>query len=326
MTEQFKISVVVPVRDEEDSIRPLLDGLLNQSFQPDEILITDGGSTDGTCRIVEEFAAQGAPVRLFRAGDSLPGRSRNIGASNARNEWLAFIDAGITPEPNWLESLVERAAAAETPDVIYGSYEPDINGFFTECAAIAYVPPRERTADGPTRPPSIASALIRRAAWKQVGGFPENLRSAEDLLFMNNLAQQGFRIVRAPAAVVHWTIQPDLGRTFKRFVLYASNNIRAGLWKSWQAPIFLRYTLIVLSATPALVVGVKWFVVPLALWLAMLLLRSVTALRRNRLTYPASTGRNVIRLMALVPLIASLDLATAVGSLRWLFLDRVRLG
>ena len=39
---------------------------------------------------------------------------------------------------------------------------------------------------------------MRRQAWEAVGGFPENLRSAEDLLFMNKVEQAGFRAVRAP--------------------------------------------------------------------------------------------------------------------------------
>ena len=46
MPEQTRISVVVPVRDEEDSIRDLLESLLAQTRPPDEIVITDGGSID----------------------------------------------------------------------------------------------------------------------------------------------------------------------------------------------------------------------------------------------------------------------------------------
>jgi glycosyltransferase involved in cell wall biosynthesis len=42
----MEISVVVPVRNEEKSIRHLLDGLLAQNRKPNEVVITDGGSTD----------------------------------------------------------------------------------------------------------------------------------------------------------------------------------------------------------------------------------------------------------------------------------------
>src|SRR3989442_1429241 len=98
----MKISVAIPVRNEAESIRPLLDGLLTQSRQPDEILVTDGGSSDGTLRILEEYAQMNPNLRVFRESNALPGRGRNIAAANASHEWLAFIDAGINPAPDWL--------------------------------------------------------------------------------------------------------------------------------------------------------------------------------------------------------------------------------
>jgi len=70
----MRISVVIPVRNEAESIRALLDGLLNQSLQPDEILITDGGSSDATPRIVEEYARLNPNIHLFCEESALPGR------------------------------------------------------------------------------------------------------------------------------------------------------------------------------------------------------------------------------------------------------------
>src|SRR5437016_14352330 len=92
------VSVVVPVRDEEESIRDLINGLLKQTFAPKEILITDGGSRDATISIIEEFIKLGAPIKLFREQDSMPGHARNVGAAHASCEWIAFIDAGTIPQ------------------------------------------------------------------------------------------------------------------------------------------------------------------------------------------------------------------------------------
>jgi glycosyltransferase involved in cell wall biosynthesis len=315
------ISVVVPVRDEEASIRTLLEGLLSQSLPPDEIVITDGGSIDQTRTIIESFIHDGAPIKLIVDQNSLPGRSRNLAVAQARNEWIAFIDAGIKPCAGWLSSLAEQAA--NSADVVYGSYEPITDSFFRECAAIAYVPPATVTPDGPVRPRSIASALMRRAAWTEAGGFPEDLRSAEDLVFMDNVERAGFRSVRAPRALVYWTIQPGLWTTFKRFVVYAHNNIRAGLWRQWQAAIFARYALLVLSAIPSIFLGLRWLIVPVGLWMLMMLLRAVKTLRRHQ-TRAVGFGRDLLRLLLLMPIIATLDAAAFAGSLKWLVFDRRR--
>ena len=317
------ISVVVPVRDEEDSIRALLDGLLSQTLPPNEIVITDGGSVDQTRAIIEDFIHRGEPVRLLIDDDSLPGRSRNIGVANASNDWIAFIDAGITPSKNWLEALADQVVDRANAEVVYGTYEPIIDSFFTECAAIAYVPPPTTTAEGPVRPYSIASALMPRQAWEKAGGFPEHLRSAEDLIFMQKVEDAGFRIVRAPRALVHWSIQQGLWKTFRRFAVYSRNNIRAGLWRNWQAPIIRQYAVVGLLAMIAALLGPLWLAVPVGVWFGLLLARSTIALIRNRRCFPASTSRNLRRLCMLVPIIMVLDAAAFLGTLNWLLFDKL---
>lgn len=321
----MEISVVVPVRDEEDSIRILLDGLLSQTLPPNEIVITDGGSTDQTREIVEGFISSGAPVRLICEQGSMPGRARNVGVRHARFDWIAFTDAGTRPAPDWLAELANKALDDGAAAVVFGSYEPVVDSFFRECAAIAYVPATTLTPSGPVRPLSIVSALMRRTVWEGVGGFPEHLRSAEDLIFMNRIQAEGYRIARAPGAVVYWTIQPGLWKTFRRFVTYSRNNIRAGLWRKWQAAIFQRYALMGIAAVPAVFLGVEWLAVPILLGLAQLAIRAIRALHQNRYSYPAGIARSILRLLLVVVIIATLDAAAFVGSVSWFLFDKLHL-
>lgn len=316
-----EISVCVPVLNEESSIRALIDDLLSQTKTPFEIVICDTGSTDTTRTIIETFIETGAPVKLIPRDGGFPGLGRNVAAANAICDWIAFIDAGIRPQNNWLEALADQVVDPQNAQVVYGSYEPVTDSFFTECAAIAYVPPVTTTVAGPVRPYSIASALMLREAWKKAGGFPEHLRSAEDLIFMEKVEAAGFQIVRAPTAVVHWSIQPGLWKTFRRFVVYARNNIRAGLWRNWQATIFRRYGLIAILAVPAIFLGAKWLVVPGALFVGILIARAVRSIWLNRRCYPAGLLRNLLRLFVIVPILAVLDLAAFVGTAAWLFGD-----
>lgn len=318
-----RISLVVPVRDEETSISDLLDSLLSQSLRPAEIVIADGGSMDATPQIVEGFIASDARVKLIRGPAALPGRGRNIGAAHASGQWIAFTDAGNRAASDWLQALAQRAGSDPAIDVVYGSFEPVVDSFFKECAAISYVPPAAEIDEGLARPCSIVSALMRRSVWQAVGGFREDLRSAEDLLFIRKVEEKGFRVARAPSAIVYWNIQSNLWRTFTRFVTYARNNIRAGLWREWQAAIFQRYLLIGLLALPALFLGLIWLAVPAVFWLWLLVARAVRALKRNRLSFPAGIGRNVLRLLLLTPIIATIDAAAFLGSLNWLLFDKL---
>jgi glycosyltransferase involved in cell wall biosynthesis len=313
----MKISVIIPVRNEEASIRALLESLLNQTLKPAEIVITDGGSTDATPEIISEYVERGAPVRLIRESAALPGRGRNLAAARAANDWIAFIDAGISAEPNWLELLAQRAKVQSDVDVVYGSYEPVSDTLFKRCSVIAYVAPPVEIEGKLVRSRFVASALMKRSVWQAVGGFPEDLRSAEDLLFMNKIEQADFRIVSAPDALVHWQVQSTPWLTFKRFVTYARHNMRAGLWRQWQAAIFKRYGLLLLSVLPVFRFGAGWLLVTLALWAAMLVARAAVAIWRNRACYPGGIFENTLRMLVLIPLVALLDAATIVGTFQW---------
>jgi glycosyltransferase involved in cell wall biosynthesis len=323
-SNSIDISVVIPARNEEDSIGVLLGDLLNQTLRPNEIVITDGGSTDATREVINEFMDAGAPVKLICDPNSMPGRARNLAAHAANGEWLAFTDAGIRLSPDWLQALAS-AAKATSADVVYGTYEPVKDTFFTECAAIAYVPPPFQTDDGLVRPRSIVSALMRRVAWQTAGGFPEHLRSAEDLLFMNRVEEAGFRIARTGRAKAFWSIQPNLWLTFKRFVEYSRNNIRAGLFDEWQRTIFFYYALIVLSAGAVIFLGLTGLIVPGLFWLLLMMARAAKALYRNHQSSPASLPRNFARLFFVALIIAVLDAAAFAGSIKWLAQDNLGL-
>ena len=317
----MKVSVIVPVRDEEQSIGRLIDGLLQQTRLPDEIVITDGGSLDRTTDIIESYIKQGAPIRLIRAGAALPGRGRNLAVAAARFDWLGFIDAGLHPAEDWLEALIKRAQQHESIDVVYGSVTPITDTFFKECAAIAYVIPPAIRNGVQVRQRFIASALLRRSAWEAVNGFPEHLRSAEDLVFIDRVDEAGFRFVHEPQANAYWELRPTFGTTFHRFLVYSRNNILAGLWRRWQKTILSRYLVLSVLAVVIALIQPRWLWVPFVLWVAMLAARAVVSIWRNRFSYPASLSRNLKRLPVLIFLIAVLDSASLLGSIQWLFLD-----
>jgi glycosyltransferase involved in cell wall biosynthesis len=318
---EMRISVVVPVLNEEQSIRALLDGLLNQIRPPEEIVIIDGGSTDATPRIVEQYATLTTKVRLICEAHALPGRGRNVGAANASHEWLAFIDAGVRPATDWLTKIAERAESDPAVDVVYGAWEPVTDSFFKECAAIAYAYVPSNGVDENSR--AILSSLMRRSVWQEVGGFSEHLRSAEDLLFMRKIDDGGFKIAYAPAAVVSWNLPSSLGRTFKRFFTYSRNNLTAGLGRQWQLAILLRYLFVLVLAVLFYLVTTWWLLASAVLLLLMFVARSTAVLWRNRVRFPASAGRNVLRVVVLIPLLITLDAATIAGTIDWLLRDKL---
>ena len=317
------VSVVIPVKNEEKSIGQLLDALLTQTEPPTEIVVVDGGSIDRTVELIRKYIDRGCPVRLCQTKQALPGRGRNVGVNAASCDWIAFIDAGVLPCSDWLAQL--RSSIKGNTDIVYGSWEPVIEGVFDECAAIAYVQPPSQIDGRPMRHHFIASSLFKRDVLIALGGFPEHLRSAEDILLMNAADDRGYVVEYAPDAIVRWKLQQNLDGTFCRFRTYARHNIRAGLWSQWQGPIFRRYGFIALLALPAVLFGWLWLTAVGLVWLGQLAARSFVSLWRNRSAYSAPVAEQVVRIPFLMTIIGCLDAATIVGSFDWLVIDKLKL-
>jgi glycosyltransferase involved in cell wall biosynthesis len=255
-----KVSVVVPVKNEADSIECLMSSVAGQTRRPDEMIIVDGGSEDGTPELVEEWVSRRSLsdwARVVRVDEATPGKGRNIGVASARYNWIAFTDAGIRVEQPWLERLIEVAERDDQIDVVYGSYEPVTETLFERCAALAYVAPKELRAGQWMRGPVVPSSLIRREVWEGVGGFPD-LRAAEDLIFMEAIERKGYKIARAPQAVVWWRIPPTLSDVFRRFALYSLHNVRIGRQYDWHYGVVRQYVAWVIFAILALAWS-RWF-------------------------------------------------------------------
>lgn len=257
-----RVSLVIPVRNEEQSLPALVRSIALQTRPPDELLLVDGGSADRTVALARELLAGDPRFRILEVGDATPGRGRNAGIAAASHEWIALTDAGIRLEPDWLERLCGRVAHDPELDVVYGNCQPVTETFFERCAALAYAPRRMQRGDAHVRGPSVASMLLRRSVWRAVGGFPD-LRAAEDLIFMERIERERFRVGWCPEATVHWQLQNSLGGTFRRFALYSKHNVWAGRQADWHYGIARMY----LAALPFVLLAIFhsgwWALVPL---------------------------------------------------------------
>jgi glycosyltransferase involved in cell wall biosynthesis len=303
--EHFEVSLVIPVYNEEDSIKELVESIQKQSFQPSEIIIVDGGSTDNTVNLVKELSENVTKLKLIETKKALPGEGRNIGTRNACNEWIAYTDAGITLTVDWLEKLVETASKNQEIDIVYGNYAPITNNFFEMIAAIAYVPAQNSYG---IRGKSIASYLMKKKVWTSVGGFP-NYRAAEDLMFMDAAEKQGFKFTFAPEAMIYWRLRPDLFSTFHKFVLYSKHNVWAGRQWDWHYGIAKQYLILIPFLFLAFFHG-WWWLIFVLLWLFA---RTVKRILPHRFEFATGTALNPIIFFGVAILILTIDLATFIG-------------
>ena len=257
-----KLSVIVTVRNEKAGIRGFVDSLLAQQLPPDEIVIVDGQSTDGTAEILREYA-QAGKIKLVCEECNIA-QGRNLGVRHARNELIAVTDAGCVVDRAWLKSIAECFASADRPDVVAGNYEFDARTSFEQACVLATDTPHRTTTDIARYHPSSRSVAFRKSAWAKVKGYPEWLYAAEDTLFNVRLRQLGCRFHFAKNAIVRWRPRQTWRALFRQFFNYARGNGRVGLSTSGYL-LNIQYHAAVLLL---LIAGLFW---PLALIPAVLI-------------------------------------------------------
>jgi glycosyltransferase involved in cell wall biosynthesis len=304
-----RVSLVIPVQDEELSILALLRSIAEQRRPPDEVVLVDAGSRDGTVERALSIISL-CPLKIVRSERVHPGVARNHGVSASEEcEWIAFTDGGIVLHPDWLWELLE--AADEGTDAVLGNVDPICKTFFHECAAVAYVPARDHHG---IRGPCVASCLVRRSTFTRVGGFPP-YRAAEDLIFFEQLRAAAARVAYAPRAVANWQIAGTVRGTFGRFAGYSYHNLIAGRGRHWHAGVARLYALLAMTAGFAHLAGhsvLAWLTLP-----AFFGARAAKAAWVKRRSF-AFSPFHPARVVGTASIILVIDLATAAGTWRWL--------
>jgi glycosyltransferase involved in cell wall biosynthesis len=96
-------TVIIPLYNKEPYIKRALETVLNQTYDNFEMIIIDDGSTDEGVRIVSSI--QDTRIKVFSQINSGVSAARNRGALLAKNQYLAFLDADDTWEPNFLQEI-----------------------------------------------------------------------------------------------------------------------------------------------------------------------------------------------------------------------------
>lgn len=197
------LSVIIPVYNDPDGIRDTVESILQNSYSNLEIVIIDNNSTDNTPDIAQSFAEAHECVCLLHEDDIQSSyAARNTGIEHAKGDILVFIDADITVDSDWLETI-----STEIEDTDYLTYNVDV-----------YIPEGEETLvaryNEHTSFPIEEYAkerdfggggciAVRREVFEELGLFDHRLISGGDAEFGNRVADSGREITYTPETKVY---------------------------------------------------------------------------------------------------------------------------
>jgi glycosyltransferase involved in cell wall biosynthesis len=218
----MKVSLVATVKDAAPYVGEFLASIEAQTRHPDEVVVVDGGSTDGTAEILR--AAPG--LTLIEERGANIARGRNLAVRAASHDLIAVSDADCVLDPGWLERVTEPLERGA--DVSMGLYRPLTRSFFQVCAAaVSIKEPRE--VDAARYMPSARSVAFRREAFEAAGGYPEWMELGEDMYLNHRWRSLGLRMELAPRATVYRRPRSTLGAYWRQFAGYAEYDARGGM-------------------------------------------------------------------------------------------------
>ena len=203
------VSVVVVVKNGKRTISKCLESLLIQDFPKEkyEIVVVDGGSTDGTQEIVRKYS-----VRLIVDENGTIAHSRNVGVQVSKGSYVAFTDSDCIVERKWLRTLVEALKKEREDTVAVGGpnfvpeHDPPIGrliGYMQETFLGSGGSPQSYTITKPKYVYSLPNCNVmyrKKILLKEK--FDSNFNVGEDCELNFRLRRKGYKFLYLPNAVV----------------------------------------------------------------------------------------------------------------------------
>jgi succinoglycan biosynthesis protein ExoA len=317
------LSVIVPVRNEQAFIEATLRQLLHQNYEPFEVLVADGESTDATPEIVSRLAREHPNLRLVANPHRWSSAGRNAALRVARGDIVLVVDGHCdVNDPDHLRKLAE-AFDASGADCI-GRPQPLDVGNATPLQRAIAVARSSPMGHNPSScifsskegfvPPHSVAVAYRRAVFDTVGIFDDTFDACEDVEFNHRVAQAGLRCFFTPRVAVRYYPRSQLTGLFRQMARYGRGRVR--LLRKHASTFSLAcfvpaLFLLGLITGPLFIWHSTWFA---SFYVGMLGLYALTVLATS---LALSVRVREIRVVAWLPLVfATIHLGAGAGVLR----------
>jgi cellulose synthase/poly-beta-1,6-N-acetylglucosamine synthase-like glycosyltransferase len=229
------VSVLVPVLDERPVLPAVLERIRAQRIDGAvEILLVDGGSTDGSVELLEAAAQADPRVRVLRNPAGRISPALNIALRHARGRYVARMDAHTLYPPGYLAAGVRRLAGGDV-DWVSGPPIPRGRGPWSRRAALALRSPMGGGGGIFRRPTSEVevtsgfTGMWRRDTLEALGGWDEGWDVNEDVEMGARIRRRGGRVVCIPEMAAEWMPRDSLAglaRQYFRWGVFRAKSAR----------------------------------------------------------------------------------------------------
>jgi glycosyltransferase involved in cell wall biosynthesis len=244
------VSAIMAVYNERAYVEAAIESVLGQTFEDFELIIIDDGSTDGSTEILQRYAANDERIELIVQENKGIPRTLNRGLATARGEYFARMDADDISLPTRFQMQVDYLE--DHPDcVAVGcdavAIDPDGHPLHDQSdvlpsgnahrATLAY--DHESLVAGMLGGKWVAffqTAMVRRSAIQQVGGYDEQYEVAEDLDLFLRLSEVG-QFVNLPHILYEYRHHEEQISNRSATLRYLTNKVRRAAHRRRNKPL-----------------------------------------------------------------------------------------
>ncbi|MBN2019151.1 MAG: glycosyltransferase [Sedimentisphaerales bacterium] len=310
--DSIKVSAISTTLNCKDGLRDCVEHLIQEldGRRFLEIVIIDGGSTDGTWELLQELQQQDHRVRVFQEIGANISRGRNLAVEHSRGNVILSFDSGCRMVDGYMALMTQPFVDDTDCGVTGGKTEAmGVNFFEKIVACLQQGTPKDAFN------PSSRSIALRRSIFEAIGGYDESVLAGEDTHLNHKWRNAGVKYVHVPEARVFWRVRSSLWSLYKMQRRNVTGSvILRNPWglSGWAVRLNIVSLVVGLAGLGAVVAGMfgGWYVLGMgaAGWMSYVVFRTM---RRKRW----KSFINPVRLICVVAAMLMMDLGTWSGTI-----------
>ena len=250
---QILLSAVCPVFNEAEHIRNVIEFFISSNPKEKELILVDGGSTDGTLSVIKEYSEKYSNIRALSNERRFTPFALNIGVKAARGKYIVRLDAHTEYEKNYFEVLIDLLERGKG-DIVGGPIRMKWKSEFQRIAA--FVTSSDfgigaslcHNSDYEGYSDSVYLGAMRKSLFDEIGFFDENLPKNQDDEFNYRANKMGKKVFLSSSVVSYYFPKNSFGELFKHYFLFGfykprvlAKNISEAKLRHFIPSLFLLY-------------------------------------------------------------------------------------
>jgi glycosyltransferase involved in cell wall biosynthesis len=230
MPDDELVTLVIPALNEERFLGPCLDSVRQQDYPNLQIVVVDGGSTDGTVGVVRQHMADDDRIELLHSPRRNIPTQLNLAVAQARSRWLVRVDAHSIVDPAYVRLSVERLTEGRWGGV--GGRKDGVGQTSAGRAIAAAMASRFGVGNStyhhgtePQEVDHIPFGAYPVELIRGLGGWDEQLSANEDFEFDYRLRKAGHVLLFDPAIVIKWHSRQSIRDLFRQYHRYGRGKV-----------------------------------------------------------------------------------------------------